>query len=142
MTSRPPHTDDGGEADHTGQIGRSVPEWRGDHPDQAIPERVRLRIWQRCGGRCALTGKKLRPGDAYEFDHILALALGGEHREFNLQLVSSEAHKAKTRTDVAAKAKADRIAKKHLGLWPKAKSKLSGRGFAPGRNKAHALSKT
>jgi 5-methylcytosine-specific restriction endonuclease McrA len=75
---------------------RAVPEWIGAHPDQAIPPRVKLRVWERCGGRCALSGKKLMPGDAYDFDHILALANGGENREKNLQLVSRDKHREKT----------------------------------------------
>jgi 5-methylcytosine-specific restriction protein A len=50
---------------------RNLPEWIAAHDDQAIPQRVKLRIWTRCGGRCALTGRKLRPGDAYQFDHII-----------------------------------------------------------------------
>jgi 5-methylcytosine-specific restriction protein A len=104
--------------------GRSVPEWVGSSPDAAIPPRVRLRIWERFGGRCALTGRKLRPGDHYDFDHIIALANGGEHRENNLQLVSREAHREKTRQDVALKSKAARVRAKHLGI-AKPKSSLS-----------------
>jgi hypothetical protein len=113
--------------------GRQVPEWIGATPDTPVPPRVKLRIWERCGGRCALTGKKLMPGDAYDFDHIRPLILGGENRESNLQLVSRDAHKAKTKADVSAKAKADRTRAKHLGVWPKSKAKIRSRGFAKSR---------
>jgi len=109
-------------------VSRSVPEWIAKHDDQAIPPRVKLRVWERCGGRCALSGRKLMPGDAYDFDHIKALANGGEHRELNLQLVSREAHKIKTAADVAEKSKVARIRAKHLGIWPKGQ-RIANRGF-------------
>lgn len=108
---------------------RSLPEWVAAHPDQPIPKRVKLRVWERCGGRCALTGRKLRPGDAYDFDHVIALVNGGEHKESNLQVVSRDAHKAKTREDVGVKAKTARMRAKHLGIWPAPKRKLQSRGF-------------
>lgn len=113
--------------------GRSLPEWVADHPDQAVPQRVKLRIWERCGGKCALTGKKLRPGDEYDFDHIVPLALGGAHRETNLRVVSREAHREKSKAEVSAKAKADRTRAKFLGIYPKSKRPLKSRGFSPSR---------
>ena len=109
--------------------GRAVEEWRGATPDAAIPARVKLRIWERCGGRCALSGRKIMPGDAHDYDHIIPLGLGGEHRETNLQLVSADAHKQKTRADVGMIAKAKRQGLKHRGLWPKSKTPLRSRGF-------------
>lgn len=95
---------------------RAVPEWVGATPDSAIPPRVKLRIWERAGGICGLTGRKIMPGDAYDFDHIVALANGGEHREANLRPVLRDAHRAKTAEDVAEKARVDRKRKKHLGM--------------------------
>lgn len=106
---------------------RATAEWVAQHPDQAIPKRVKMRVWERCGGKCAITGKKLMPGDAYDFDHIVPLILGGEHREANLQVVCRAAHREKTRADVSAKAKADRIHAKHFGYWPESPHKLKGR---------------
>lgn len=108
--------------------GRSVPEWVATHPDQAIPPRVKLRIFERCGGVCALTGVKLRPGH-FDYDHIVPLILGGAHAESNIQCVSREAHREKTKDDVARKAKADRIRKKHLGLWPPPTQRMPSRPF-------------
>lgn len=118
--------------------GRSVPEWIGATPDSAIPKAVKLRIWERYGGRCAITGRKLQVGDAYDFDHILPLALGGEHRETNIQLVSREAHKEKTREDVGRIRKADRQGLKFRGLWPETKHKIPSRRFSPSRTRKHA----
>lgn len=96
--------------------GRTVPEWIGATPDAAIPDRVRLRVFRDHGGRCAISGRKIGPGDAWDVDHEVPLALGGEHRESNLRPVLRTEHRKKTATNVAAKAKADRAAKKNAGI--------------------------
>lgn len=107
---------------------RSVEEWVGRTPDSAIPERVKLRVWERCGGRCALSGRKLRVGDPHDFDHKIALCNGGENRESNLQLVARDKHREKTAADVAERSKVERIRKKHLGIIKPA-GRLKSRGF-------------
>lgn len=109
--------------------GRSVPEWIADHPDQAIPRLVKLRVWERCGGKCGLTGKKLRPGDGYDFDHIKALADGGEHREGNLHVVWRPAHRKKTAAENTERAKVRKKRAKHLGFG---KPKAGGLSPPPG----------
>lgn len=96
-------------------MSRVVPEWVADHDDQAIPKRVKLRIFQRCAGKCAVTGRRVLPGE-FDFDHIVPLVLGGRHAENNLQVIWKPAHREKTAVDVASKAKADRIRAKHLGI--------------------------
>ena len=114
-------------------MSRSCAEWIATHDDQPIPKRVKLRIWEREAGRCYLTGAKIRPGDSYEFEHVIALRAGGQHREGNIRLALTGAHKAKTADDRQVIAKTDRIAAKHRGLWPKSRHKLQGRGFEPSR---------
>lgn len=109
--------------------GRSVPEWVGSSPDAAIPPRVRLRVFERFAGTCQLTGRKIRPGDEWDLDHRVPLALGGKHAESNLQPVLREAHREKTRQDVADNAKVRRIRLKHIGAFPKSKAKIKSRGF-------------
>jgi 5-methylcytosine-specific restriction protein A len=115
-------------------VSRSVPEWVADNDDQAIPPRVKVRIFERCGGRCALTGVKLGPGTPFDYDHITPLILGGQHRESNLQTVAREAHRAKTADDVKLKAKVARVRAKHLGVYPKSKTPIRSRGFARTRD--------
>ena len=104
-------------------MSRSVPEWIGATPDTAIPMRVKLRIFERHGGVCHLSGRKIAAGEAWDCDHVKALINGGENRESNLAPALKAPHRAKTKADVAEKSRIARKRAKHLGIWPK------GRGF-------------
>lgn len=95
---------------------RAVPEWIGKTDDTPVPPRVRLRVFERYGGRCYLSGRKIMSGDRWDVEHIKAISLGGENRESNLAPALTAPHKIKTRADRAAKKKADRIRKRHLGI--------------------------
>lgn len=94
---------------------RKTPEWIADHPDQDIPKRVKLRIFDRYEGKCAITGRKLQIGD-FDFDHIKRLRDGGQHRESNLQPVYRPTHREKSAQETSDGATADRIRAKHFGL--------------------------
>lgn len=115
-------------------MSRSVELWVGKTDDAAIPPRVRLRVFEAHGGKCALSGRKIMPGDAWDLDHRVPLILGGRHAEDNLQPVLRDAHREKTKADVAMKAKADRMRAKHLGIYPKSKRPLQSRGFQTARD--------
>ncbi|MGH1350756.1 MAG: HNH endonuclease [Methyloligellaceae bacterium] len=106
---------------------RKTDEWIADHDDQAIPVRVKLRIWEREGGKCHLTGKKIMPADKFEYEHRIALCNGGEHRETNIAVALKAPHKKKTKKDRNLKKKTDRLKKKHFGLNRKAKSRITRR---------------
>jgi len=95
---------------------RSTEEWIGATPNSAIPKRVRLRVFERDGGRCHISGRKIMPGDAWDLDHVVALVNGGEHRESNLAPALRDKHREKTVADVAEKARTARIRAKHLGI--------------------------
>ncbi|SDA47877.1 HNH endonuclease [Sinorhizobium sp. NFACC03] len=104
---------------------RSIPEWIGKHDDQKVPDRVRMRIFDREGGICHLTGEKIDPvRDEWDVDHKVALILGGEHRETNLFPAKREPHRRKTAVEMKVKSKIARTRKKHLGI-DKPKSSLS-----------------
>lgn len=105
---------------------RATPEWIGRTPDTPIPARVKLRIWTREDGRCYLSGKKIMPGDGFQYEHVIALCNGGENREGNIKLALTAKHKEKTALDVAEKSKIARVRAKHLGI-AKPKSALSKR---------------
>lgn len=119
---------------------REVPEWIGKTPDTKIPDRVKLRIMEREGNRCWISGRVIRPGDLYDFDHKIALINGGEHRESNLFPALRDKHKAKTREDVAEKSITARKRAKHI--LPRAPSRMRGPGFPKPQPQRAATRKT
>ena len=96
--------------------GRSTPEWVGKTPDQKVPPRVKLRVFDRHNGVCHITGRKIRPGEAWDLEHIIALCNGGEHRESNMAPALTKAHKTKTAEDVKEKAAIAKTRKAILGI--------------------------
>ena len=98
---------------------RTVDEWIGKTPDSAIPPRVKVRVFERAGGKCHISGRVIRAGEAWDCDHIVALCNGGEHRETNLAPALAGPHRIKTAADVAAKAIVARKRAKFLGVAPK-----------------------
>lgn len=109
--------------------GRTVPEWRGKTADSKPPAKVLDRLFLRQGGKCAITGRKMRPGDVRHADHIKPLKDGGLNAESNLQLVLADAHREKTSAENTARAKEKRQRLKHAGLWPKSPRPIQSRGF-------------
>ncbi|AVX04288.1 hypothetical protein MXMO3_01763 [Maritalea myrionectae] len=97
-------------------IGRATEEWIGSSPDAKVPDRVRLRVFERHNGICYLSGIKILPGMDWDIEHVVPLCMGGEHRESNMRPALRKYHKPKTAKDRKAKAKSDRIRKKHLGI--------------------------
>ena len=112
---------------------RILDEWIGATPDSPIPPRVRARVFERHGGRCHISGRKIMAGDLWDVDHVVALINGGENRERNLAPALRDKHREKTAADVAEKSKVARVRAKHLGIAPKSKRPLRSRGFAPTR---------
>lgn len=95
---------------------RQVPEWVGKTDDQKIPDRVRLRVFDRHNGVCHISGRKIMAGDSWQCDHIKPLIAGGEHRESNLAPALTEPHKGKTKVEVAEKSRVSRKRKSFLGI--------------------------
>lgn len=109
---------------------RSIPEWIGSSPDAAVPPRVRLRIFDRYGGRCQCgCNRKIMVGEAWDAEDEIAIINGGERREANLRPFLREHHKAKTADDVAIKSKTYRVRSRHLGI-----KRTSSRPMAGSRN--------
>jgi 5-methylcytosine-specific restriction protein A len=104
---------------------RTIPEWIAKHDDQAIPDRVKLRILRRENNICFLSGTPIVDGDQVEFHHRIALRDGGEHRESNIYPVHRKAHRLETARQALARSKDDRRAKKAFGIR-KAKHPIRG----------------
>lgn len=121
-------------------MARALPEWIGKTPDTKIPDRVKLRVRDREGDVCYLSGRKIRPGDHIEYDHRIALILwtgeGHGNRESNIFPVIREPHREKTKQDVAQRAKSDAVRKKHLGIRPVSQLRSAGFPARPKQNTA------
>lgn len=95
---------------------RSVEEWIGKTDDAKVPDRVRLRVFDRHLGICHISGRKIRAGETWELEHVVALCNGGEHRESNLAPALTDPHKEKTKLDRKEKSINQRKRKKYLGI--------------------------
>lgn len=108
-------------------MARSVPLWIGKTDDTPAPPRVRLRVWDRCEGRCGQCGRKIRPGEGWTLEHLIALINGGKNTEDNLGVTCDWCLPAKNAADVAMKAKTAAVRSKHLGI--RQPSQFQSRGF-------------
>ncbi len=71
------------------------------------------RIFNANDGKCHSCRRKLRPGDDYEIDHVIALATGGTDDDENLAPICSGCHIIKTKDDVGTAAKIKRQSVRH-----------------------------
>lgn len=95
---------------------RAVDEWVATNDNQAIPARVKIRVFDRASGVCAECTLQIAGKLRSAYDHIQALINGGQHRESNLQLLCVPCHAVKTKADVAEKSVTARVRAKHLGI--------------------------
>lgn len=100
-------------------MSRSVAEWIAKTDDDAIPPRVRLRIFEAHGGICHLSGRRIQAGEPWDCDHVVALVNGGQHRESNLAPALRDKHREKTALDVREKSIVRRKRMKSIGISPK-----------------------
>jgi 5-methylcytosine-specific restriction protein A len=125
-------------------MSRTVTEWIAKTADTKVPPRVRLRVFLRHGGKCHLSGRVIRPGDAWDLDHIVALTNGGVHAETNLAPALRDKHREKTAVDVAEKSRTYRKAAAHAGVKLRAGPKIKSAGFnkqEPQRSASRPLKK-
>lgn len=66
-------------------------------------------------GRCHICGGKIGPGEAWDLEHRIPLALGGEDDEANCAPAHRKCHAAKTAADIGQIAKSKRVRAKHIG---------------------------
>lgn len=99
--------------------GRTVAEWIGATPDSAVPDRVRVRVFNAKNGRCHSCTRKIPAGEAWTCEHMTALVNGGANRETNLDVTCGWCLPAKNAADVAEKSKVYQKRKRHLGIKAK-----------------------
>ena len=111
-------------------MSRSIPLWIGKTDDEKVPDRVRLRIWRREDGVCHISKMKILPSEDWHLEHRKALVDGGRHSEDNLFPALIEPHKAKSKDEAALRAKADAVAKRHVGIT-RPVAKIASAPFIP-----------
>lgn len=97
-------------------MARTVTEWRGKTDDTRPSKACQRRILERQDYCCALSGRPFTDKDKPEFDHKVALWLGGENREGNLHAIHKPEHKAKTAAEAKVHAKVNANINKRFGL--------------------------
>ena len=107
---------------------RSTEEWIGKTDDQAIPLRVRARVFELKRGRCHRCKRKIGVGDRWTCEHMIAIENGGENRESNLDVTCDWCLPIKNRKDAATKRKGTKVRYAHMGLRPE--PTIRSRGFA------------
>lgn len=95
---------------------RAISEWQGKTDDSAIPDGVKLRIWNRANGQCQICTRKMAAGDVKHYDHVTPLADGGKHSEGNLQIACVACHAVKSAGEATDRAKVRAKAKSVLGI--------------------------
>lgn len=102
---------------------RSLPEWIGETPDTPVPPRVRVRVFDRCGGRCHRCTRKILTGEKWTLEHLKAAINGGANRESNFGVTCSWCLPDKNAEDVAEKSSVYTKRAKFLGVELKRKRK-------------------
>ena len=98
-------------------------------PRKGFTPAQRRQVAEAFDGACSACETAL--SGAWHIDHVIPLALGGRHDPGNWVPVCIDCHKAKTRGDVKAIAKAERIIRRETeGPKP---SRLRSRGFTHSR---------
>ncbi|MEM6934116.1 MAG: HNH endonuclease signature motif containing protein [Pseudomonadota bacterium] len=77
-------------------------------------------------GKCAHCGVRVGGPAGLEWDHIVALEIGGEDEIENLQPLCRGCHKAKTRQDIAVIRKAERQRQRSAGIRRATRNPLPG----------------
>jgi hypothetical protein len=59
---------------------------------ESIPERVRIEVWRRDGGKCARCGSR----EKLEYDHIVPVSKGGSNTARNIELLCESCNRKKS----------------------------------------------
>lgn len=121
--------------------GRPKKPWVGKTPQSMPPPDVRLRIVRTWDHTCYLTGIKITT-QTPDMEHVIALEDGGDNAEWNIRPALPAGHRVKTAAENKARDKADRAAKKKLGIkGPKKKIESAPMPKAEPQKKASTVEK-
>jgi 5-methylcytosine-specific restriction protein A len=102
-------------------MSRALDEWAGDTDDTKVPDRVRVRVFDRAYERCHKCTRKILRGEKWTLEHIIALinwrkTADAPHgnRESNLGVTCCNCLPLKNREDVAEKSDVYTTRRNHL----------------------------
>lgn len=72
-------------------IGQDVSELTVGSIRKRIPEKVRIEVWRRDGGKCVKCGSR----EKLEYDHIVPVSLGGSNTARNVELLCEKCNRSK-----------------------------------------------
>lgn len=91
-----------------------------------LSKKQRLAVLAAAGGVCTGCGLPIEPGDRFDIDHQIPLALGGEDGGKNLVPLHPACHARKTPGDITRIAKAKRVKAKHEGTFRPPRAVVAG----------------
>ena len=83
-------------------------------PRKALTDQQRAKLFLDAGGKCAVCTRKIRVGEKWHDDHIVALMNGGGNEITNRRVICYWCHKGKTKEDHRTAAKGRAVATKHF----------------------------
>jgi 5-methylcytosine-specific restriction enzyme A len=83
---------------------------------RSLSNTKRIHLFVQNKGRCAHCAMIIRPGQRWDVDHIIPIALGGSNKETNLQILCLSCHMTKTAyEDIPRITKTKRLEIRHKG---------------------------
>lgn len=87
----------------------------------------RMQIWEAHRGVCHICGAKIDGGrERWDVEHIIALEISGDDSDANLAPAHVSCHRAKSKQDAAAIAKAKRMEQRAAGIRRQTRNPLPG----------------
>lgn len=82
---------------------------------RSLSSAKRLALFLAHDGRCHLCSGKIKPGERWEVEHPIPIALGGANDETNMAPAHVKCHAGKSATDAGDIARAKRREIRHIG---------------------------
>lgn len=95
----------------------------------------RAAIFLAADGLCHICSGKIATGEAWELEHVIPLAQGGDDAAENLRPAHAKCHKAKTAEDASNTARAKRREAAHRGWKAPSKRPMPGSRRSPWKQK-------
>lgn len=84
---------------------------------RSLSNTARAKLFEAHGGVCHICSAKIQAGEAWEAEHVIPLAIGGEDGGDNLKPAHVKCHASKTKRDRQTISKTERMRLKNIGAW-------------------------